>query len=177
MNSISGTEGFRKVDFGELSKRLDVFGSIGSEWMLVTAGTPEKFNTMTASWGFIGVMWNKPCAVTAIRPQRYTKEFMDRGEYFTLSFYPPEMRKALAFCGSNSGRDVDKCCKTGLVPVAVGDTVAFEQARCILLCRKLYAQKMDADCFVDKGIVSEQYRLNDLHTAYYAEIIAAYEKV
>ncbi|MBR6873299.1 MAG: flavin reductase [Ruminococcus sp.] len=174
MKDINDIKELRKLDLSEAGKDMDVFTSIGADWMLVTAGTPEGFNMMTASWGFAGIMWNKPCAITAIRPQRYTKHFIDAGEYFTLSFYPPEYRKALAFCGSNSGRDVNKCEKTGLIPVKVGETVAFEQASRIFLCRKLYAQTMTEDSFTDKTIVSDQYRLNDFHTAYYGEIVAAY---
>ena len=168
--------GFKKLDLSAIGKNFDVFTKIGTEWMLVTAGNAEHFNTMTASWGFMGIMWNKPCAITAIRPQRYTKEFIDENEFFTLSFYPADERKALAFCGSNSGRDVDKCEKTGLVPMSVGSSVAFEQAERVLLCRKLYSQEMTSAGFFDQSIVSEQYRLDDLHTAYYGEIVAAYER-
>ncbi len=168
--------GFKKLDPSDLGKDFDVFTKIGSEWMLVTAGTPESFNTMTASWGFAGIMWNKPCVITAIRPQRYTKEFIDREGSFTLSFYPADMRKALAFCGSNSGRDVDKCEKTGLTPMLAEGSVAFEQASRVLVCRKLYAQEMSGEGFFDKSIVSEQYSRDDYHTAYYGEIIAAYVK-
>lgn len=168
--------GFSRTDIKTLGKDFDVFGKIGSEWMLVTAGTPEHFNTMTASWGFAGIMWNKPCVITAIRPQRYTKEFIDNSELFTLSFYPEEYRKALAFCGANSGREVDKPAQTGLIPMRSEGCVAFEQAKIILVCRKLYAQEMSPDCFTDKGLIPQQYPGSDFHTAYYGEIVGAYVK-
>lgn len=176
MKNISELGTFHRLDLAEVGKGFDVFTKIGTEWMLVTAGTEKGFNTMTASWGFAGIMWNKPCVITAIRPQRYTKSFLDSSEYFTLSFYPADFRKALAFCGSNSGRDVDKCEKTGLTPVSVDGSVCFEQAKRILVCRKLYAQEMSDSCFFDTSILDEQYRAGDFHTAYYGEIVAVYEK-
>lgn len=168
--------GFRKADIETLGADFDVFKKIGSEWMLVTAGKEDSYNTMTASWGFAGIMWNKACVITAIRPQRYTKEYIDKNEYFTLSFYPEEYRKALAYCGANSGRDVDKAAETGLVPVKGDSCVAFEQAKIILVCKKLFAQDMNADCFIDKNIISQQYLSNDFHTAYYGEIVDIYVK-
>lgn len=176
MKNITELEGFRKLDLAEVGRDFDVFTRIGTEWMLVTAGNGERFNTMTASWGFAGIMWNKPCAIAVIRPQRYTKHFLDSSDYFTLSFYSSDYRKELAFCGSNSGRDVDKCEKTGLVPIAVEGSVAFEQAERILVCRKLYAQQMSGSCFYDEAIVESQYRSGDYHTAYYGEIVSVYVK-
>lgn len=175
MNTITEA-GFKKIGIDQLGGGFDVFKKIGSEWMLVTAGTAERYNTMTASWGFAGIMWNKPCAITAIRPQRYTKEFVDNNNLFTLTFYPDEYRKALAYCGANSGRDVDKAAETGLVPVSGDGFVAFEQANLVLVCRKLFAQDMTADCFIDKQIIPQQYPGNDFHTAYYGEIIEVYAK-
>lgn len=158
------------------NENFDPFRQIGERWMLVTAGTAENYNTMTASWGFAGVMWGKNCAVTVIRPQRYTKEFIDREEYFTLSFYGDEMKDALRFCGSRSGRDFDKAKETGLVPVETDGTVTFEQAQLTLVCKKLYVQEMNKECFCDKTLAEANYPTGDLHTAYIGEIIKAYIK-
>ena len=91
----------------------NVFSLIGEKWMLITAGTAERCNTMTASWGGLGVIWGAPAATCYIRPQRYTKEFVDREEYFTLAFFGEEYRDALALCGSKSGREVDKVKECG----------------------------------------------------------------
>lgn len=165
---------FKKIDIAELG--FDPFEMIGSKWMLVTAGTPDSYNTMTASWGFSGVMWGKNCAVTVIRPQRYTKEFIDREELFTLSFYGEEMRDALKFCGSHSGRDCDKADETGLIPVEIDGSVTFEQAQLTLVCKKLYVQDMKADCFSDETVAKLNYPTGDFHTAYIGEILAAYQK-
>ncbi|MBR6045374.1 MAG: flavin reductase [Ruminococcus sp.] len=144
--------------------------------MLVTAGNADGFNTMTASWGFAGIMWGKPCAVTVIRPQRYTKEFIDREETFTLSFYPEECRQALGICGSKSGRDTDKCAATGLVPVEADGSVAFEQAKLVFVCRKLYAAPLEAGGFIDTSLIQSMYSGEDYHTAYIGEIAAVYKK-
>ena len=96
----------KRIDPKEIGQ--NVFSLIGDQWMLITAGTAEQCNTMTASWGGLGVLWGAPMATCYIRPQRYTREFVDREEYFTLAFFDEEHRKALALCGSKSGREVDK---------------------------------------------------------------------
>lgn len=165
---------FEKIDITEES--FNPFSKIGKDWFLVTAGNKESFNTMTASWGFMGVMWNKNCVVTAIRPQRYTKEFVDKNDCFTISFFDEEQKDALKFCGSHSGRDCDKMEKTGLVPVELEGNVTFEQAKTVLVCKKLYAQEMTGNCFVDKTLVDSNYKEGDFHTAYYGEVVGAYIK-
>ena len=89
------------------------FQLIGKDWALVTAGDKTGFNTMTVSWGSMGVLWNKNIVTVFIRPQRYTRDFLDRFEKFTVSFYPEEHRQALALCGSKSGRVTDKAALAG----------------------------------------------------------------
>ena len=105
------------------------FDLIGKQWMLITAGNEEKCNTMTASWGGVGIMWGKPTATAYIRDSRYTKEFVDREDYFTLAFFGEEHREALNLCGRVSGRDEDKIKEAGLTPYYVDGTVAFEEAK------------------------------------------------
>ena len=102
----------------------NVFSLIGDEWMLLTAGNGEQCNTMTASWGGLGILWGAPVATCYVRPQRYTKEFLDREEYFTLTFFGEEYRKQLALCGSKSGRDVDKFKEMKLTPIAASQVKA-----------------------------------------------------
>ena len=101
--------GFKSVEVTEINENF--IKNIGSEWMLITAGNKEKYNMMTASWGFAGVMWGFPAVIAAIRPQRYTIEFAEKEKYFTLSFYG-EDKKIHAVCGKESGREVDKTAKT-----------------------------------------------------------------
>ena len=135
-----------------------MFDAIGKEWMLVTAGTPEKFNMMTASWGGTGILWGKPVAFIFIRPERYTYEFIEKGDTLTLSFLGEAHRDIHKICGSQSGRDIDKVAASGLKPyVTENGNIAYEQARLILECKKLYADFIDADNFVDKLLISRWY--------------------
>ena len=176
-NSTIEQLGFKKIESANLVKeQINPFEMIGKDWMLVTAGNENGWNTMTASWGFMGVMWGKNVATTVIRPQRYTKEFIDKNEYFTLSFFEEEQRGALAYCGKYSGRDVDKAKETGLAPLFVDGTTAFEQAKTIIVCKKLYVQDMDPESFVDTSIDGQWYPDKDYHTAYVGEIVAVYVK-
>ncbi len=165
---------FQKVDPKSLS--FNPFAAIGSQWMLITAGTPEKCNTMTASWGGLGILWGGPAATCYIRPQRYTKEFVDREEYFTLTFFGGEYRKALALCGSKSGRDIDKVKECGFtVKTAECGAPYFEEAELVLVCRKRFAQPMDPDN-IPQEIKDKWYPQKDYHTLYIGEIIEAFIK-
>ena len=152
----------------------NVFSLIGDEWMLITAGSRDKCNTMTASWGGLGVLWGEPVATVYIRPQRYTKEFVDREEYFTLSFFGPEYKKELALCGAKSGRELDKVKECGFT-VACGEGGApyFEQARLVLVCRKRYAQEMDPAALPDE-VKERWYPQQDYHTIYVGQIVEAW---
>lgn len=94
----------------------DVFRKFDKQWALVTAGTPEHYNTMTISWGSLGTLWRRPVATVYVKKNRYTFEFMEQSDYFTVSFYPQEQRRALSLLGSTSGRDGDKVAAAGLMP-------------------------------------------------------------
>lgn len=146
------------------------------KWCLITAGTKESYNTMTASWGAMGELWNKDVCFIFIRPQRYTLEFTEREEYFTLSFFGEEYKKALAFCGRNSGRDCDKAKETGLTPVEIDGSISFEESEKIIVCRKLFYQDINPDGFVDEAIDGACYPEKDYHRMYVGEIVACYEK-
>ena len=164
----------RKIDPRQLDK--NVFSMIGDQWMLITAGTVEKCNTMTASWGGLGGIWGAPAATCYIRPQRYTKEFVDREEYFTLAFFGEEHRKALQLCGSKSGRDVDKIKECGFtVKAAACGAPYFEQAELVLVCRKRFAQPMDPGR-MPQEIKDRWYPQKDYHTLYIGEIVEVLEK-
>ena len=146
----------KKISVSELKDNM--FDAIGKEWMLVTAGMPEKFNMMTASWGGTGILWGKPVAFIFIRPERYTYEFIEKGDTLTLSFLGEAHRDIHKICGSQSGRDIDKVAASGLKPyVTENGNIAYEQARLILECKKLYADFIDADNFVDKLLMSRWY--------------------
>ena len=148
---------------------------IGSEWMLITAEHDGKVNTMTASWGGLGVMWGRNVVYIALRPDRYTKEFVDAADTFSLSFFSRPFRNSLSYLGSVSGRDEPKIEKSGLTVVHAGDTPYFEEASLVLVCRKIYHQVYDPAGFVDPTI-EENYTDGDYHTFYIAEVTQALEE-
>ena len=165
---------FQSVDPKSLDQ--NVFSLIGDQWMLITAGTGEALNTMTASWGGLGVIWGAPAATCYIRPQRYTKEFVDREEYFTLTFFPEEYRKALSLCGSKSGREIDKVKECGFTEkTASCGAPYFEEAQLVLVCRKRFAQAMDPSN-IPQEIKEKWYPQKDYHTMYIGEIIEVLKK-
>ena len=164
---------FREISVEQLKD--NPFTLINKDWMLITAGDAEKHNTMTASWGGVGELWGKYVSTIYIRPQRYTLEFVEREEYYSLCFFGPEYRQALSLCGSKSGRDVDKDAATGLTPCFDQAAPYYEQARLGFLCRKLYRQDMEESAFLDKGLLEKWYD-NDLHRIFIGEIVKVLEK-
>ena len=160
---------FREIEVKDLE--LNPFTKIGSEWMLITAGNEEKHNTMTASWGAMGVMWGKNVVTVYLRPQRYTKEFVDTLDTFTISFYDESCRKALNVCGTKSGRDCDKEKEAGLTPYYIDGTTAFEEANMILVCKKQYHQDMKPECFDVPENDEKWYPNKDYHTLYMSEVV------
>ncbi|MEG0527163.1 MAG: flavin reductase family protein [Longicatena sp.] len=148
----------------------DVFTMIGKEWMLITAAQGDQVNTMTASWGGLGILWNKHVAYIFIRPQRYTKEFIDQGDTLSLAFFDESERKMLSYMGSVSGKEEDKITKSNLHVAYENNTPYFEEANTVLLCRKLYAQELKENCFIDKDLLPKNYPLKDYHTMYVVEI-------
>ncbi len=149
---------------------INPFDAIGRQWMLVTAGDGRQCNTMTASWGGLGVIWGKPSATIYIRQTRYTKEFIDEGEYFTLSFFDEQYRGALSLCGTVSGRDRDKIREAGLTVFSAGGAAAFEEARLVLVCRKVYHQYMGPEGFDVRENAEKWYPDKDYHTMYIGSV-------
>jgi flavin reductase (DIM6/NTAB) family NADH-FMN oxidoreductase RutF len=146
------------------------FKLIGADWMLITAGTSGSWNTMTASWGGLGVLWERKVATCYIRPTRHTFGFVEGAPFFTLSFFGEQHRKALTFCGTHSGRDTDKAKGAGLTPVSADGFVYFAEARLVLACRKLYSQDILPERFLDPRIES-MYPQKDYHRMYIGEIV------
>ncbi|QEY34953.1 flavin reductase family protein [Caproiciproducens galactitolivorans] len=166
---------FQETELTDLS--FNPFTKIGDEWMLITAGNKEKCNTMTASWGGLGVLWNKNVSFIFLRPQRYTLEFLEKEEYYSLCFFDESQRKTLNYCGSHSGRDVDKAKETGLTTVYDGSVPYFEEARCVLICRKLYGQMMEPSCFTNPSVEQKNYPNKDYHKMFVGEIVKVLKKV
>ena len=150
----------------------NTFKLIDSDWMLVTAGSIKSYNTMTASWGGFGVLWSRKIAFCVVRPTRYTYQFINNADLFTLSFFDKNYRDALNFCGSHSGRDYDKAFETGLTAVeSSGGSVYFNEARLVIECRKIYYQDIDPEKFIDKSLDKKNYPNKDYHRMFIGEII------
>lgn len=160
---------FKEVNMDEM--QFNPFSKISKEWMLITAGDKVKFNTMTASWGAMGHIWGKNSVTAYIRPQRYTKEFIDASGLFTVSFFGPEYKKALALCGAKSGRDSNKTEEAGLSPHFVDGTTAFEQASMIMVCKKMFHTLLPENGFDVKEHIGEWYPQKDFHTMYIGEVL------
>lgn len=167
------------MSFTETSaKELDgfnTFSQIGEKWMLITVGNKEKFNTMTASWGMMGILWNKDVATAFVRPQRYTFEFLEKNDYYTLSFFESKYKKQLSYCGRNSGRNVDKIKETGLTPIFDEQAPYFKEASTVFICKKIYGQFISPEGFVDVDL-DKNYENKDYHKMYVGEIIKCLEE-
>lgn len=157
---------FHEIPKKEFNENL--IRAIADEWMLITAGDETSYNMMTASWGFAGEIWGEDAVGVVIRPQRYTKEFVDGSDYFSLTFFG-DKKDIHKICGSMSGRDVDKTALTGLTPVFDEAAPYFEQARLVIICKKQYVQRLESECFTDKAPLEKWYN-DDLHYLYIGKI-------
>ncbi len=152
----------------------NVFKLIGAEWMLVTAGSKQSFNMMTASWGGLGVLWNKNVCFIFIRPTRYTYGFIEKSNTYTLSFFDRKYKPALNLCGTKSGRDCDKVKETGLSPAETkSGSIYFTEARLVIECRKIYHHDLEPANFLDPEIAAN-YPEKDYHSMYVGEIISGF---
>ncbi|MBQ2237230.1 MAG: flavin reductase [Clostridia bacterium] len=151
---------FKEISAKEIKD--NIIKAISDEWMLISAGDKNGYNMMTASWGFMGEMWGSDSVIAMIRPQRYTMEFIDKSDYFTLSFYG-DNRDIHKICGSKSGRDVDKTALTGLTPIFSDNTVYFDEARLVLICKKQYVGKLSEKSFTDTAPIDKWYPDKDYH--------------
>lgn len=154
----------------------NTFTLIGSDWMLLAAGTKEHHNCMTASWGGFGVLWFKNVVYVFVRPQRHTNQFLEQYKTFSLNFFDDSYRSVLQFCGTESGKDIDKTTACNLQLFETGkNTIAFEQARLIITCKKLYAAPFDKESILDTDIL-RHYTKNDFHIVYIGEILECLQK-
>ena len=168
--------GYELADFDVESLEENVFRRIGEEWMIVSAGDGTGYNMMTASWGGLGVLWGRRVAFCFVRPSRYTYQFMERAEVFSLSYFEEAYRATLSYCGEHSGREVDKAAETGLTPIRdpLGG-VYFAEAELVLVCRKIYFQDLSPNRFLDSAI-ADNYPDGDYHRMYIGEIVRSLRK-
>ncbi|MDH6602939.1 flavin reductase (DIM6/NTAB) family NADH-FMN oxidoreductase RutF [Bacilli bacterium PM5-9] len=165
---------FREVSPNEINE--NIFKLFHDDWALVSASYNNKANTMTASWGFVGIMWHKPVAQVFIRPSRYTKEFVDNSDYFTVSFFDKEFREDLTYLGTVSGKNEDKISKSSLTLINSNNIPYFNEAKLVLICKKLYVQNMVESSFMYDETIENNYPYKDYHTSYIGEIINVLQK-
>ena len=164
---------FQKIDIKDLN--WNAFQAIGKDWMLITAGDQSAVNTMTASWGGIGVLWGTDVVTAYIRPQRYTKEFVDQQKCFSLSFFDGH-KKELGVLGSVSGRDANKIKDVDFHITYLEDVPTFEEAHLVFIVEKLYEDTIKPECFLDRSLDTRWYPDKDYHTMYVAKIKSIYKK-
>lgn len=157
--------------------KVNPFTLMSQDWFLLTSGNKDDYNTMTASWGLSGYLWNKNIITTYIRPQRHTYEIAKKNDIFTLSFLEENQRDVLRFCGRTTGKKIDKVKETGLTPIELDGGIAFEQAKMIFICKKIYEQDISVNSFLDLDIVKKNYPNHDYHTSFVGEIISLYKKI
>ena len=153
---------------------VDIFTKLDKEWALLAAGTPDDHNAMTVSWGGMGTLWGKPVVTVYVRPSRHTFGYMEKNEFFTLSFFKEGYRKALALMGSKSGRDIDKDRAAGLEAKAVGDSVGYKEAEVTILCKKLYFDDFKPER-IPEELRTANYDGGDWHRMYIGEVLEIIE--
>ncbi|MCQ2508776.1 MAG: flavin reductase [Dorea sp.] len=160
---------FTEMNIHDLS--FNPFDKINNQWMLITAGDEQASNTMTASWGGLGIMWNKNVATIYVRPQRHTKKFLDANEKLTLSFLSDDLKAEKTKAGRITGAEVaDKWAAIGLTPAIIDGVAAVEEAEMVFVCKKLYAQDMKPECFTVGELDEKNYPNKDYHMMYIVEI-------
>ncbi len=157
---------FKEISITEIKENL--VDLIKNEWMLISAGDQNMHNMMTASWGFLGEIWGFDTALAVVRPQRYTMEFIEKNDYYALSFYG-DNKEIHKICGRMSGRDVNKTEMCGLTPVFSDNTVYFNEARLVIICKKQYVDDMKKECFCDKAPL-KNYENDDYHKMIFGKI-------
>jgi len=150
--------------------------SFEQEWALLTAGNKDRFNTMTISWGGLGTIWNRPVATVYVRPIRYTYEFIESNEFFTISFYGKNHRKDLEILGSKSGRDTDKVSLTKLTPEFLEDAISFKETDITIVCKKIYFQDLSNTNDMPQSVVDRFYKTDKPHRMYIGEVIDIIDK-
>ncbi len=163
---------YRKVDIAQYA--IKPFEAIGKNWTLITAEKDGVVNTMTASWGGIGVLWSKNVVTVYLRPQRYTREFVDASDFFTVTLFEG-YQKELGVLGAKSGRDGDKIGEVGFHVVKAGGQPTFREGRTAIVCRKLYRGRLQPENFIVPEIIGSCYPKEDFHYFYIGEIAGIYE--
>lgn len=162
---------FKQINRNELE--INPFTSIGNEWMLISAKKGDQINTMTASWGEMGHLWNQDVVTVFIRQHRYTKEFVDDAKQFSISFFDGK-KEELTYLGSHSGRDENKIETVNFHPTQINGIPTFEEAKLVMTLETLYTDDLKKENFFDASIPQTSYADNDYHTIYIAKVTGIY---
>ena len=156
-----------------LNVSTNPFTKFDKDWALVTAGTKEKFNSMTIAWGAMGTLWSTPVLQIFIRPNRYTFKFLEENDYFTVSFYDKKYKRALGIMGTKSGKDFDKVKLTGLTPKFLDNGITYEEASETYVCKKIYMKEMDKTKFPETEKITKMYKDEPAHYVIFGELVNA----
>ncbi|MFC1713755.1 flavin reductase family protein [Candidatus Poribacteria bacterium] len=156
-----------------LKETLDTVRNPGL--LLVAADADGKPNAMTIGWGTVGIIWGKPIFIVLVRPSRYTYGLMEQSDDFTVNVPSAELRKAVAFCGSQSGRDYDKFAEMEMTAVPGRKVKSPIIDECVIHyeCKIVHKNNVLKDELASE-IVSSAYSSGDFHTIYYGEILSVY---
>ena len=148
----------------------EIFSQFDKKWALLSAGDKENHNTMTISWGGMGTLWSRPVVTVYVKPIRYTYNFLNENEYFTISFYEDKYKDAMSFMGNNSGRDIDKDKESGLTIKELNKAITYNEAEVTILCKKIYSQDFNIDN-MPKEIVDHYYSIEEPHRLYVGQVV------
>ncbi|MDD2634906.1 MAG: flavin reductase [Bacteroidales bacterium] len=173
--TISDLNNFEKQSWQDLNE--NVIKMIGKDWMLIAAGNLEDYNMMTASWGTLGWLWEKPVSTIYVRPQRHTHTYTESEEYYSICFFNDPDKEVLRLMGTVSGRDFDKMNYEKLSPIETPNgSIAFKEAYIVIECKKLYSMAFKEDEFTNTNTMNNIYPKKDFHTAYIGEIVGVWRK-
>lgn len=171
---VAAMEGFRQITPDKIPGNII---KLLGDWTLITSGTADQMNVMTASWGGLGTFWEKPVSFCFLNPSRYSVQTMDKGETYTISFYTEAYKDALRYCGSVSGRTTDKIKGSGLTPIKTpSGATAFAEAWMIFECKKIVVQPITPEAVVDKSLPNKDWSKSGYHKMYIGEILNVWIK-
>ncbi len=166
---------FEKINVNDLV--FSPVEAIGEDWGILTGVSDKGFNSMTVSWGSVGVLWSKPVIFAFVRPHRYTYEFLEDGEMFSLAIMNKEIHKKMAVFGSKSGRDIDKYKESGLTAAFCNGVPYPEEAETVFICKKIAKGNITPEWFIDENIDADNYPRKDYHGMYVGEIVEVLKKI
>ena len=175
--SAQEENGFSKFDVRE------GFNENGFEWFhnaeLLAAGNKEKSNAMTIGWGGIGTLWGRTALTVYVAEKRYTKEFLDKSDYFTVMAFDVKDSRVLDYMGHKSGReDSDKAKTLGLhTAYTANGTPYYTEATMVIECKIMYAAPFDPQYFKSEAPKNMYSHFSDgIHSMYIGEVVNAWKK-